>query len=179
METESVNAERPDEATVLESVQRVEARVLAGIRVHRRHRRGLTIGASILAGLALFGGGVAVGAAALRPDGNSDPRSGISQNDRVGVLAGQFVIDCYSSTSADASVIQWNETIENGPAPSGGVLFNEQNPTAACDSMRSGAQVNSAACGAARNWVKVYPRGMRSAKAVCASVGLRVWLGNR
>ena len=35
----------------------------------------------------------------------------------------------------------------------------------------------TAVCEVASNWVKVYPRGTHSAKAVCAAVGLPVWSG--
>ena len=98
MNSKDTENERPDDATVLASVQRVEARVLGGIRVDRRRRRGLTIGASILAGVGLFAGGVAVGAAALPPVTNPGANPGVTENGQRVVLANLFAIDCYSST---------------------------------------------------------------------------------
>jgi len=241
---------RPGDATVLASVHRVEEQVLAGIRVNRRRKRGITIGASVLAGLGLFVGGVAVGAAALPPSSNPGANPGFTLDGHRTLLANQFAIDCYSSTSRTAGLNEMDETVKNGDSPSPGALFDERNPTGVCDTMLSmglidaaiGAEVRKlysqgihegylkdtngkiyhfeadgpttasgepkslsfddgtettvpgittlatvpspekfegpmAVCEAASNWVKVYPRGTRSAKAVCASVGLPVWSG--
>src|SRR5580698_6520558 len=104
MDSSDAKNEPPDDATVLASVQRVEAHVLGSIHTHRRRRRGLRIGASVVAGLGLFAGGVAVGAAALPPVTNPGANPGVTADGQGNVLPNQFAIDCYSSTSPGASV---------------------------------------------------------------------------
>jgi hypothetical protein len=250
MDNERMDDERPDEATVLASVQRVEPRVLSELHVARRRRRGLTIGVTVLAGVGLFAGGVAVGAAALPPVANPGVHPGVSVDGQGRVLQNQFAIDCYTSTSGHGGMSEMDDAVEPGQPPSQAELFDERYPTAECDSMLmqseisnavsaevrklftrgilkgyitdsagrvyqfessgpatasggptsmsieqgpvpvpAGAQVVAtipspvkfegpmAVCEVASNWVKVYPRGTRSAAAVCASVGLPVWTG--
>jgi hypothetical protein len=144
MENEPRDSERPDDATVLASVQRVEDRVLAGIRIDRKRQRRVRVGVGILAGLGLFAGGVAVGAAALAPIANPGANPGVTEDGRGGVLENEFAIDCYTSKS-DTHPSEEDET-----ADSSGALFNanelidEHDPSGACAAMQSRGDIDQA-----------------------------------
>jgi hypothetical protein len=144
MNIQLTGKEPPEDATVFASVQRVEERVLASIRVDRSRQRRVRVGVGALVGLGVFAGGVVVGAAALPPSPNPGENPGVTENAQGHVLTNQFAIDCYTSLTDTRPSEEDETTSPSGELVNAGELADERDPVGTCATMQSRSDFNQA-----------------------------------